>query len=161
MLRRLRSHLAGNLVGYLALFLALGGTASALSSNIIGSIQIRPFAIHNSDIAANQVNYRTLGTNSVGSRNLSIPAIKEATVDVAYNTSESIGVACDTGQKVLSVATRWLNTDGTVYDGPEVYVNYASLLTSTGAQGARGRGANFIAPGVTKRLVVQALCLNR
>lgn len=161
MLKTIRSHLRSNVVNYIALFVAMGGTAAALGANTIGTVQIQPFAIHNSDIAANQVNYRTLGTNSVGSRNLGGPTIKEATVDVltGFPNAKSIEVACDTGQKVIAVGTRWLNTDGTAYDGPNVYVNYAKLLTFLGAQGARAEGANDT--GTTKRFVVQASCVNR
>ena len=53
----LRRHFRNNVVGYVALFIALAGvpTAWALAKNTVGSKQIKPKAVKTSDLAGNAV----------------------------------------------------------------------------------------------------------
>lgn len=66
---RLRNHIRGNLVGYVALFLVLtGGTAQALNgSNTVFSDDIVNGQVRTADIAANAVTTSRLAPSSVGS----------------------------------------------------------------------------------------------
>jgi hypothetical protein len=54
-----------NVVSVLALFVALGGSAWAISSNSIGSPQIKPGGVKNSDIADNAVTSRKVADHSL------------------------------------------------------------------------------------------------
>ena len=55
------------IVSMLALFIALGGTTYALTipHNSVGTLQIRPFGVRNSDIGSRAVSTSKLGDNAV------------------------------------------------------------------------------------------------
>jgi hypothetical protein len=63
-LRRLRAHFRQQLVAYLALFVALGGTTYAAAT--IGASNIKNDAVRSRHIKDGQVKNADLGTNSVG-----------------------------------------------------------------------------------------------
>lgn len=68
----LRSHLRSNIVGYVALTVALIGvpTAYAIGVNTIGSKQIKPGGVKGGDIAAGAVGTRAIEDGSVSSLDL-------------------------------------------------------------------------------------------
>jgi hypothetical protein len=68
----LRSHLRNNVVGYIALVLALLGvpTAYAIGVNTVGSKQIKPGGVKVGDIAAGAVGSRAIENGSVSSLDL-------------------------------------------------------------------------------------------
>lgn len=158
MLVKLRSHLGRHVVGYLALFVALGGTASALAANTVGTLQLRPFAVRNSDIGTLAVSASKLANDSVGSRNLRGPVVREGSIGVASGTSAAQQAFCGRGETLLAGGTRWLRAGGAEYDGPGVSTAYTRLVPLGGSDGVRARGSN--ATALELRLVVQALCLS-
>ena len=78
MFGRIQEHLRGNVVGYLALFVALSGTAYAVGDvngrNTIGSRQLKPGAVHAADIAKGAVKPKHLGI-PLGSDGAVIPDV--------------------------------------------------------------------------------------
>ena len=157
MLTRLRTHLARNVIGYLALFVALGGTASALAANTVGTLQLRPFAVRNSDIGTLAVSNSKLGNDSVGSRNVRDPVIREGSIAVPRGASVAQQAFCARGELVVGGGTRWLTDQGRLYDGPGTSIAYTRLVPLAGSDGVRARGNN--ASTTALRLVVQALCV--
>ena len=76
-MRRLTRNLSySNVMSTLALFLALGGTSYALTlpRNSVGSSQIRPRAVHASELATNAVRSQDVADRSLGLRDLSLSA---------------------------------------------------------------------------------------
>jgi hypothetical protein len=61
--RRILGHLRGNAVGYLALFVALGGSSYA-------AVQLKPGSVHTRTLANRAVTHAKLGRNSVGTTNV-------------------------------------------------------------------------------------------
>jgi hypothetical protein len=66
MLRRINTHLRGNVVAYLALFLALGGGSYAVAANTIGASDIRTNAVGSSEIRANAVGGPEVRASAIG-----------------------------------------------------------------------------------------------
>jgi hypothetical protein len=63
MSQRILSHLKSNLVAYLALFVALGGSSYA-------AVRLTPGSVHTSALAKGAVTHKKLAANSVSSRNV-------------------------------------------------------------------------------------------
>jgi hypothetical protein len=74
-LARIRSHVAGNVVGYLALFVALGGTSYAVAT---GSVDSR--AIKNNSVRGKDVRNRTLTGRDIRPDAIGGVQINEATL---------------------------------------------------------------------------------
>ena len=157
MLKMLRSHVSRHVVGYLALFVALGGTASALAANTVGTLQLRPFAVRNSDIGTLAVSASKLGNDAVGARVIRNPVIREASLGVRGQTGGDQQVFCAAGEALLAGGTRWLTANGREYNGAGVSVAYTHLVPLPGNDAVRARGNNATAGEL--RFVVQALCL--
>jgi hypothetical protein len=68
MLTRLRSHISSNLVGYLALFVALGGTSYAVSTGFIDSREIKNNTIRTGDLRNNEVRSRDIRNRTLVGR---------------------------------------------------------------------------------------------
>jgi hypothetical protein len=67
-MHRVVRHVRANVVAYMALFVALGGTsyaAGTLAKNSVGSSQIKRGAVHNSDIASNAVTGSKVAANTL------------------------------------------------------------------------------------------------
>ena len=62
----IRAHFRSNVVGYVALFIALGGTSYALSRNSVKSKHIAPGAVKRSDVNADHVQLRVKGECPAG-----------------------------------------------------------------------------------------------
>ena len=69
---KLRSHLRSNVVGYVAVVVALIGvpTAWAVAINSVGSRQIKPGGVKASDVATGAVVSRAIQNGSLGPRDL-------------------------------------------------------------------------------------------
>lgn len=85
MLARVRSHLVGNAVGYLALFIALGGTSYAVATGSIDSREIKNNVVSSKDLRNNgvrgvDVRNRTLRGGDVRPGSLTGVQIDEATL---------------------------------------------------------------------------------
>jgi hypothetical protein len=68
MLTRLRSHISSNLIGYLALFVALGGTSYAVSTGFIDSREIKNNTIRTGDLRNNEVRSRDIRNRTLVGR---------------------------------------------------------------------------------------------
>jgi hypothetical protein len=73
-LRGLARHARHNAIAYVALFVALSGTAYAVARNSIGTKQLKPGAVHPSDIDDRAVRLRHLGF-AFGSASSGIPDV--------------------------------------------------------------------------------------
>jgi hypothetical protein len=82
MLRKIRRHFLNNVVGYIALFVALGGTAYA--ANTIGSADVIDESLLSQDIKNGEVKNTELGTNSVTSSRIATGNV--FTSDLAANS---------------------------------------------------------------------------
>ena len=85
MVARIRSHLIGNAVGYLALFVALGGTSYAVATGSIDSREIKNNAVASKDLRNNgvtgrDVRNRSLTGGDVRSESLGGAQVNEATL---------------------------------------------------------------------------------
>ncbi len=157
MLGKLGRHMRHHVVGYIALFVALGGTASALAANSVGTLQLRPFAVQNSDLGTLAVSYSKLGNAAVGRRNLRTVSVRESSIGVPPGNAASQQAFCARGEQVLAGGTRWLNPANKAYEGPGTSIAFTRLVPLAGSDGVRARGNNATTQEL--RLVVQALCL--
>jgi hypothetical protein len=157
MLRKFRSHLHHNVVAYVALFVALGGTASALAANSVGTSQLRPFSVRSTDLGSSAVTSAKIATSAVGARALRATVVHESSTQVKTGGTQSVEAQCAPGEQVIGAGTRWEKDSGSSFDSSGASVSYTSLLSTATGQGARARGSN--SSKSTLRLVVQALCL--
>lgn len=70
MLHRARAHLAGNLVAYLALFIALGGTSYGLAAGSIDSREIKNNTVRTGDLRNNEIRSRDIRNRTIVARDL-------------------------------------------------------------------------------------------
>jgi hypothetical protein len=157
MLRTLRSHLQHNVVGYVALFVDLGGTASALAVNSVGTAQLRPFSVRSADLGTSAVTAAKIATSAVGARALRATVVHESSIEVKKGGTQVADAQCAPGEQVIGAGTRWEKDGGDAVDSAGTSMNYISLVSNATTQGARARGAN--ASKSNLRLVVQALCM--
>jgi hypothetical protein len=80
--KRISDHIRANVIGYVALFLALGGTAWAthigpndIADNAVLSRHIKPQAVRDSEIQSNTVGDSELESNAVGSDELQFNSV--------------------------------------------------------------------------------------
>ena|SRR5437764_1841256 len=97
MVKRISAHLRGNLIAYLAMFLALSGTAvaaKALRANSVGSRQIKPGAVRTSDLANNAVTSPKIKNRTISAADIatSVPGVKA----YAHITESSGAYSVDT-----------------------------------------------------------------
>jgi len=157
MLTKFRSHLQQNVVGYIALFVALGGTASALAVNSVGTAQLRPFSVRSADLGTSAVTGAKIATSAVGARALQATVVHENSTEVKTGATQAVNAQCAPGEQVIGAGTRWEKDGGGPFDSAGAFVSYTSLLSSPTIQGARARGGN--SSKSTLRLVVQVLCV--
>src|SRR3954451_13766624 len=86
---RLRSHVRHNVVGYLALFIALSGTAYA--ANTVGSSDIIDESILSQDIKNGQVQNADVGANAIGTGKIADQSVYSA--DIRDDTLSGGGLA--------------------------------------------------------------------
>ena len=134
---RVRSHIRANVVGYVALFIALSGTAAALpGTNTVNSGDIKPNAVRTADIkdgavtnpkladgavtsgkiddsavGATQVANGSLTGTDISGNSLTGTEIDESTLDTGV-LQKRIGSSCGDGEAVQAVGA-----DGTVTCG--------------------------------------------
>jgi hypothetical protein len=69
-LRRARSHLTRNVVAYLALFVALGGTSYGLAAGSIDSREIKNNTVRTGDVRNNEIRSRDIRNRTIVARDL-------------------------------------------------------------------------------------------
>jgi hypothetical protein len=103
MARRLQSHIAGNLVGYVALFVSLSGVAYAaerLPPGSVGSRQLTRSAVTRSKLAAGAVTGTKVAANSLTGRQIdasTLGTVPTATTAVTATTATYAGTAGTAG----------------------------------------------------------------
>ena len=103
---RIRDHIRSNVVGYLALFLAL--TIAPAWAASIGASDIKKNAVRSKHIKAGNVRASDLGANAVSSANVVDGSLGAADID-ATQVQRRVAGSCTAGQAVASV-----NQAGTV-----------------------------------------------
>jgi hypothetical protein len=69
-LAKARSHIAGNVIGYLALFIALGGTSYGLRTGVIDSREIRNNTVRTQDLRNNDIRSRDIRNRTIVGRDV-------------------------------------------------------------------------------------------
>lgn len=111
---RIGAHLRNNVVGYIAVFIALGGTASALQgSNTVFSDDITNREVKSADVATNAIKNAKLADNAVGSAevindSLTGEDVAEASLDSTV-VQRRVASNCPANQSISSIGA-----DGTV-----------------------------------------------
>jgi hypothetical protein len=106
MVSRLRSHIAGNVVGYVALFVSLSGAAYAASSvpaGSVGSAQLKRGAVTRSKLAAGSVNGSKILANSLTGRQINASTL--GTVPSATTAGTAGAAATATHAAIADAAT--------------------------------------------------------
>jgi hypothetical protein len=107
MARRLRSHVAGNLVGYVALFVSLSGVAYAATSlppGSVGSRQLKRAAVTRAKLAAGVVNASKVAANSLTGRQINaatLGTVPSATTAATATEAGAAGTATRLGSVTL------------------------------------------------------------
>jgi hypothetical protein len=120
MLKAVRAHLRfANVASALALFIALGGSAYALSlgKNDVRSKNIAPRAVKKSDLHRNAVTKPKVANNAIGSRevgddSLTGADLSEATLDSSIQ--RSVLNACGAGQAINSLSPQGVASCATI-----------------------------------------------
>jgi hypothetical protein len=97
-------HLRANVIAYVALFVALGGTSYAavsLPKNSVGTRQLKTGAVHRSDIASNAVSGSKVAANTLKGADIDeaslgkVPSAKSADSSTSAASATSAGNAAD------------------------------------------------------------------
>jgi hypothetical protein len=136
-----------NVVSIMALFVALGGTAWAISANTVGSKQLKPNAVRNSDIAANAVTSPKVADGSLQSTDFAAGQLPAG----AQGPAGDRGATGPAGVNGVNGADGTDGTDGTDGDpgspAASMLTARVSLPTAPGGIGFDTREAPIV--GVT------------
>lgn len=122
MLSRLRTHLVHNLVGYVALFVALGGT-SAYAAAQIGSAQIKPNAVKTGHIADGQVRSPDVLNNGLSGSDIAESTLAKVPAAARADTASS----ADSAEKLDGLDSSAFERSGVVRRfGPVTMDDYDS-----------------------------------
>jgi hypothetical protein len=143
MVGKVRSHILGNAVGYVALFVALSGTAYAATSLPPGSVgtgQLKRGAVTRAKLAAHAVNGSKVAAHSLTGRQINaatLATVPRATAAVTASTAISAthAATADTATTATNAATASVATKlGSVTlvrtDGPALPSNQVESLTA-------------------------------
>ena len=95
MLALIRSHLVGNAIGYLALFVALGGTSYAVATGSIDSREIKNNSVSSKDLRNNSVRGGDVRNRTITGRDVRAGAIGGAQVNEATLAKVPSAAAAD------------------------------------------------------------------
>lgn len=102
MVQKLAGHIRGNLVGYLALFVALGGTAvaaTALPANSVGTKQLKAAAVTGPKVAKNTLTGANINESTLGM----VPNAAKLGGLASNAYQRRIGTACVSGQAMTAI----------------------------------------------------------
>jgi hypothetical protein len=122
MLRKLRAHFRQQFVGYLALFVALGGTAYAAAT--IGPSNIKNDAVRSRHIKDREVQNQDLAANSVGAGKIKPGAITPDKLTADPDPTPVVGPTVDCAANTSVVArfcTHWGPYPSAEYQTPAYY----------------------------------------
>jgi hypothetical protein len=96
---KIRSHIRGNVIGYVALFVALSGVAYAndgplAGQNTVGSADIIDGEVYNQDIKASSVGSGKVIDNSLTANDLAAKSVRYSELDPTAFASGDIAPAC-------------------------------------------------------------------
>ena len=160
MRKRFRKRLSyANVIATLALFIALGGSAWAISANSVGSHQIKPGGVKNSDIANSAVTSKKVANHSLGPKDFNstdLPARTTVTARVSKSTNHGIRdyVYCHDGEQLVgggSYASSGLVAGIPATDPPTPPTGQPFTATGWGTQAD-------LPEGHPELLVTEALC---
>jgi hypothetical protein len=144
MTAKLRSHLRANVVGYIALMIAVAGvpTAWALARNSVGSPQLKRGAVKTSDIANGAVNSSKVQNRSLQAHDLTVLPTLEGgatetvvTARFARKFKRSLDVHCKAGEQLLGGGGSGTVEDGFDLDSYPVDSTGSMARNSTSADG--------------------------
>ena len=159
MTTRIGKHLRGNAVAYLALFIALGGTAYALETDSIKSKHIKdtqvrtddvaddtgPHALTGTDVAANSLGGADIDDSSLfGDNSLNGADIDESSLDLAKAGSGYDFACTDDDQDGELCGLTFL----TLSRASDVYVSAASSAVTEQFNDGEGPGSGTDAPNL-------------
>ena len=135
MLKALRSRLSyANVMATLAVFIALGGTAWAISANSVGSHQIKPGGVKNSDIADGAVTSKKVLNHSIRPQDLSLAGERPQRTTVITRGSRGHrggAVYCHDGEQLVGGGTLTTGLSPIVSSGPLAGADAPSIPTGT------------------------------
>ena len=103
MLTRTRSHITRNVVGYLALFIALGGTSYGLASGSIDSREIKNDAVRTRDLRNNDVRSRDIRNRTIVARDVGNNELDGDQIDESGLAQVPSAISADTASNALSL----------------------------------------------------------
>jgi hypothetical protein len=143
---RVHEHLRSNVVGYIALFVALSGVAwagTALGPNSVGSPQLKPLAVKNSDLGNGAVTNAKLSPHAVTGGKVAIGSLTTAALANGAVTPAKLSVGAtfqsaglsDTpfGSCASTVGAKWFNLSANVNNRAEYYRDPLGIVHLRGA----------------------------
>jgi hypothetical protein len=110
MLTRLRTHLTQNVIAYIALFIAMGGTSYGLASGSVDSREIKNDTVRTRDIRNNEVRSRDIRNRTILGRDILSNALDADQIDESGLGKVPSATSAD-------LATNALSLGGTGADG--------------------------------------------
>jgi hypothetical protein len=102
MLDRIRTHVGSNVVGYVGIFIALGGTSYAAATGSIGSREIKNNSIVSKDIRSGGVASSDVRNGSLEVADLKPGALaKNVTLRVRSGVGTGVTASCNPGEKAV------------------------------------------------------------
>jgi hypothetical protein len=129
--RKFAGHIRGNLVGYLALFVALGGTAVAATSlpaNSVGTKQLKNGAVTGAKVAKNTLTGANINESTLGT----VPNTTKLGGLSASAYQRRIGTACSGGQAMTAVDATGSPTCQSFGQGTVTSIGAGMGLTNSG-----------------------------
>jgi hypothetical protein len=111
-LNRTRSHISGNAVAYLALFIALGGTSYGLAAGSIDSREIKNNTVRTGDLRNNEVRSRDIRNRTIVGRDHLSNSLGGDQVDETELGEVPLATRSESADNALAVGGRAASTIG-------------------------------------------------
>jgi hypothetical protein len=146
MLRKFGAHVRQQFVGYLALFIALGGSAYAVAANSVGTAQLKNRAVTNPKLANNAVGTRKVIDGSLLKQDFKagqVPATdivvrRRDVVPVAPPNRSFEAVGCDAGEKLVGGGVIPITNNGALASGSGDAVRFSAPADAGGNPSGEG-----------------------
>lgn len=155
-MKLLARHLSfANAMSMIAVFIALGGSAFALTvgKNSVGSRQIKPNAVTSSELKNNSVTTPKIKNGAVTAAKLGAGSVTTAALGAGSVATAALGANSVTGAQIQNGAI------GTADIAPGALANVpASNVISVSAEGVNCGQQGHVTPGVTATHVSTGIC---